>query len=612
MQFNKIKSRWLQDGLLHFYWKVIVRPYFKYIVATVVLMLCHAFFEMSLIGMGIPLIEAILHGGEYSSNPITVFVSNILAAMGMPVINKTLTLMIAFLMGIVVVLRAGFKITFGYWLNVVAQLLKKETRLKLLQKISTARFEYLTNQSRGSVIYDVSHPPQSMHQIVVYLGGFISNLLTVLFLVGMMIYLSPLSTLFMCAMGFGWLLFWRKFLTRKIIKHSQKMYELNQLLSKIDVDFIDGIRVVKSNFLGPALLNKQKGILAKELHSRKRLTLLVQGLNFMNEMAGAVVLVLLGTVIYLFGWIPISFSKFAVLMVALKRVSPSLTAVGQAYMDLAKEFKNVQILDYIFTQVPQEESGSLPMNSVARIQFEHVYFNYPGKNNNSWGLEDIHFSMRKGQVVALAGPSGAGKTTIVNLLMRFYQPSQGGIFADGHPLSQLSLEQWRQKIGYVSQDIFLFNESIWQNVVLWNPSIVEKQVIQSLEEAQLYDFVKELPEGWNTVIGDRGIKLSGGQCQRLAIARAILRKPEILILDEATSALDNLTEQAVYQAITYLRQNASILVVAHRLNTIREADHILVLENGKIIERGDHPYLLSQQSFYAHLYQGDERTKGIT
>lgn len=195
---------------------------------------------------------------------------------------------------------------------------------------------------------------------------------------------------------------------------------------------------------------------------------------------------------------------------------------------------------------------------------------------------------------------------MVNILLGFYNPAGGLVIINDIPLGNVDLDYWRSKIGYVSQDVFLFNESIFQNIVLWDDSIAMEEVVRVAEIAQIHDFIKSLPEGYNTMVGDRGLKLSGGQCQRIAIARIMLKKPDVIIFDEATSALDNITEKAVYNAIQSLKKETITIVIAHRLSSLRHVDKIFVLDSGRIVERGTHAGLMQKSGIYSQLYKEAE------
>jgi len=235
------------------------------------------------------------------------------------------------------------------------------------------------------------------------------------------------------------------------------------------------------------------------------------------------------------------------------------------------------------------------------IKFAHVFFKYPG--HEELVLEDIDLLIPAGKMIALVGNSGAGKSTIANLVPRFFDPTAGAILIDGRPLPEYDLHSLRSQIAVVTQDNFLFNTTVGENIMLGNTRASQEQIIEAARAAYCHDFISDLPGGYDTMIGERGMRLSGGQQQRLAIARAILKDAPILILDEATSALDNESEAMVQKALNNLMQGRTVIVIAHRLSTIRHADEILVLENGKVIESGNHEELVTRDQAYARLLE---------
>lgn len=240
------------------------------------------------------------------------------------------------------------------------------------------------------------------------------------------------------------------------------------------------------------------------------------------------------------------------------------------------------------------------------IDFEDVSFQYETRNGDEeQNMVISHLTMHidKGKTVALVGPSGGGKTTLCHLIPRFYEVTDGAIRIDGYDITELSRYSLRKNIGMVAQDVFLFTGTIRENIAYGNLDAADEEIIEAAKKANIHDFIMTMEEGYDTYIGERGVKLSGGQKQRISIARVFLKNPSILILDEATSALDNATEMLIQNALEELSMGRTSIVVAHRLSTIKNADEIIVLTDEGIQERGTHEELLRQNGMYAQLYQ---------
>jgi len=233
------------------------------------------------------------------------------------------------------------------------------------------------------------------------------------------------------------------------------------------------------------------------------------------------------------------------------------------------------------------------------ITFNNIYFSYDKNEKNV--LNNISFSIKKGEKVAIVGPSGSGKSTITEMLLRFYDPNEGQVLIDGIDLKNLKLTHWRKKLGIVTQDTFLFNNTVKANICFGDQTADMEKITRAAKLAHAHDFIIELPQGYDTILGDRGIRLSGGQRQRIAIARAILTEPELLIFDEATSSLDTEAEKQVQHALNEVSENRTTITIAHRLSTITSADKIIVLEKGKITEMGSHDELCKKGGLYYRL-----------
>ena len=234
------------------------------------------------------------------------------------------------------------------------------------------------------------------------------------------------------------------------------------------------------------------------------------------------------------------------------------------------------------------------------IEFDKVHFEY--NDGDTLVLDQVTFSIKKGEVVAMVGPSGSGKSTIADLIPRFYDVTTGSIQIDGHDLRKATLSSIRSNMGIVTQEVILFNDTIKNNIAYAQPNVTDEAIMKAAEAANALDFIEKTPEGFNTLIGERGVNLSGGQKQRLAIARALLKNPPILILDEATSALDTESEKKVQNAIENLMKDRTALVIAHRLSTVQNADKIIVIDNGQVVEIGTHNELYENGGLYRRLY----------
>ncbi|HSD68063.1 MAG TPA: ABC transporter ATP-binding protein [Woeseiaceae bacterium] len=269
-----------------------------------------------------------------------------------------------------------------------------------------------------------------------------------------------------------------------------------------------------------------------------------------------------------------------------------------------------RILDLIETPVSiRDRANAMQLSAVrGRIEFRHVNFAY-GRSDRV--LHDINLIVEAGSTVAFVGQTGSGKSTLIKLLLRFYQPDSGVILIDGQPIDAVSLDSLRRRIGLVSQDVFLFQGTIRENIAYGSPDATPEQIRAAAEAAEVTEFIARLPQGYDTVVGERGQKLSGGERQRLSIARALLKDPPILVLDEATSAVDNETEAAIQRSLERISHSRTTLVIAHRLSTIANADCIHVLDEGRIVESGIHADLLGKSGIYAALWSvqtGRQRT----
>ncbi|HCZ2596355.1 TPA: SAV1866 family putative multidrug efflux ABC transporter [Staphylococcus aureus] len=280
----------------------------------------------------------------------------------------------------------------------------------------------------------------------------------------------------------------------------------------------------------------------------------------------------------------------------LRRLVASFTTLTQSFASMDRVF---QLIDEDYDI--KNGVGAQPIEiTQGRIDIDHVSFQY--NDNEAPILKDINLSIEKGETVAFVGMSGGGKSTLINLIPRFYDVTSGQILIDGHNIKDFLTGRLRNQIGLVQQDNILFSDTVKENILLGRPTATDEEVVEAAKMANAHDFIMNLPQGYDTEVGERGVKLSGGQKQRLSIARIFLNNPPILILDEATSALDLESESIIQEALDVLSKDRTTLIVAHRLSTITHADKIVVIENGHIVETGTHRELIAKQGAYEHLY----------
>lgn len=293
-----------------------------------------------------------------------------------------------------------------------------------------------------------------------------------------------------------------------------------------------------------------------------------------------------------------SFVFYAVL------VAGSFAALSEVVTDLQRAGAGIdrimQLRQATSPVIDPSTPKMLPKNIRGEIHFSNVYFTYPARPNH-YALDGFSLHVKPGEMVALVGPSGAGKSTIMHVLLRFYDPESGTITLDGVDIKQLTLAHLREHIGVVLQDPVIFSTSAFDNIAYGKPTASEEEVIQAAKMAEAWEFIRDLPEGMDTYLGEKGVRLSGGQKQRIAIARAILKDPQILFLDEATSNLDSQNEKLVQKALARFMEGRTTIVIAHRFSTITHADHIILMEDGKVVATGKHDELLKEHDLYHRL-----------
>ncbi|MBF2069558.1 ATP-binding cassette domain-containing protein [Fischerella thermalis] len=381
--------------------------------------------------------------------------------------------------------------------------------------------------------------------------------------------------------------------------------EMSKAYSIAILEILSGIRLVKATGNEQREYQRIKEFIREREKADFRSQMNSEAIAPISEVMGVVALLLIVILSRTFFQKEIASLSTVLLtyLLILLRLLPLISQLNTLRNSFANATSSVEITaDFLRRDdKPFMKNGSITYKKLSKsIKFNHVSFAYPG--HEKMVLKDVDLYLPRGTTLALVGSSGAGKSTIADLLPRFYDPISGSITIDGIDIREFEITSLRKGMAIVSQDTFLFNDSVRNNIAYGRTDATDDEIITAAKQANAYEFISKLPQGFDTLIGDRGVMLSGGQKQRLAIARALLQNPEILILDEATSALDTVSERLVQEAIDDLSRDRTTLIIAHRLSTVQKADQIAVLDQGRVVEVGTHEELLQKNSHYYRLY----------
>lgn len=603
--------RWWEQGgldyasLVALYWRMIIRPHRWQALCLVALMLTGAALEAMTIGLAVPLLDSVTQPTRVASGFVTSRLTNALAWLGVAGAPTTLVFVMLVLACGLFVMSCLLGVVQQYSTARIGQRLRRETKRRLMERILTASYQELLRRGRASILQDIDTPSNSVAPAVQRLGAFVAGVCTALVLVALMLYLSLWATLGTAGVTVVALYGVRTLFMRRATEYGRIFYALQRQETQIEIDAIDGVKIVKANGLEQAMVERQQRIIAAELQPVLR-TIVFRSLPLVwNEVVVAAIVIGLAATALLAPALGMQFSTLVGFLLALRRLSPAVGSISTSSVELAGMKRSIEVIDEILNRLRPEPSGRLAVFRIDEIRMEGIWFRYERDGEKSC-LEGFELEARRRSVTAIVGSTGSGKSTIAHLLLRLYEPDAGAILVNGVDLRELDLAQWRRKIGFVPQDTFLFNGTLRDNLTCGQPSVSSADLEWAVRSAKVDEFLASLPKGYDTLVGDRGLTLSGGQAQRVAIARALVRRPEVLILDEATSGLDSVTEKLVYDAILELRGEMTILIIAHRLRTVRNADQIVVLCRGRVVERGVHAALMAERGVYAGLYEGDE------
>ena len=508
------------------------------------------------------------------------------------------------------VVRGLFWYGQNYLMSYVGQSVIIDIRAAVFKKLQRLSVSFYFNTTTGTIMSYVTNDVNALQSAMV--ENTIEMITEGFILIGSvvaMIYLDWRLTLFtVCT--FPVVLWFMEFFGKKIRKTGGRIQECTADITSVLQESVASARVIKS------FVREDYEVDRFDVENRANFRANMKNAQLMATLTPVVELVAaIGvTMIIWYGGNNVingtitagSLVAFLTYAVNISNPIKRLTRViGNIQKALAAAQRVFMIIDMPEEIAESRDAKQLPEVS-GKVEFQNVSFAYDDKGNV---ITDLSFSVKPGEVIAIVGPSGAGKSTIANLLPRFYDVNKGDIKIDGHSVREVTLDSLREQVGIVPQETMLFNGSVYNNILYGRLDATKEEIEAAAKAANAHDFIMQLTDGYETKLGDRGVNLSGGQRQRIAIARAILKNPRILILDEATSALDTESERVVQEALDRLMVGRTSFVIAHRLSTVKNADKILVLEKGNLVESGTHDELLALDGLYAHLYKIQYRNK---
>jgi len=491
-----------------------------------------------------------------------------------------------------------------YLTTSVGQWVVHDLRQMLYHHIQRLSLAYHDQKRTGDLTSRVTSDIEAIQNLITSaLLGSLINILTLVGMIGVMFYLNWQFTLIALSVAPALFLVVYSF-THRIKKASRAVRKKESEIVSVVQEVFSSMRVVKAFAREDYELRRfeQESLESVEIALRARsIKAKLSPVVEVIVAAGTSLVLWYGARLVITGQItPGVLIVFFLYLTRMYKPMRELSKMTDTFSRAAVGFERIREVLETERQVRDLPRARNAPRFKGKIEFSHVYFGY---TEEQLVLKDINFTIQPGQVAAFVGPTGAGKSTIISLIPRFYDPLSGQVKIDGSDVRSFKQRSLRQRISFVLQETLLFRATIWQNIAYGKPEATRDEIIRAARLANAHEFIEELPEGYDTMVGERGVTLSGGQRQRIAIARAIIRDAPILILDEPTSGLDAASEELVFEALNRLMEGKTSIIIAHRLATIRRADVIFVLKDGIIVERGAHQELLARGGLYSELYQ---------
>ncbi|MEK9770969.1 MAG: lipid A export permease/ATP-binding protein MsbA [Nitrosomonadales bacterium] len=498
------------------------------------------------------------------------------------------------------VLRSVSSFISGYNMRKASRGMVADLRIDTFGKYMKLPMTFFDNSTAGILVSKITYEAEQLSQVITKIGiTFIRETITIIALFFYMIYLDPFLTFVFLLMA--------PLVVRYIKKVSPKLRnfgnEVQTAMGEMTAsaeEAVAGQRVIKVYGGGKIESEKFSSIVLKNLKMQIKLA----RLSLFNSMLIEIIASLALAIVVYYSLGSFTTGEFAAFVGALLMMIKPIKSLSEINESIQVSIAAAKSIIEVFDEDEEKDNGKVKLNKInGTIRFKNVSFSYHSSNNHV--LKNISFEIKKGEKIALVGKSGGGKTTLINLIPRFYDTSSGEIYIHNQEISQVQLSNLRSLMSIVTQDNILFNDTVKNNIAFGVPKnkISHKSIKLALKLSNAEEFVSKMPDKENSIIGDRGVKLSGGQKQRLSIARAIMKDAPILLLDEATSALDLESEKLVQKALDNLMNKKTSIIIAHRLSTVQNADRIIVIDKGLIVEQGTHKQLLAKKGLYSNLYK---------
>lgn len=572
--------------------------YNRLFIAIFLLTLLSSVMESVSVVAFFPIFSSLLNSSQEEAGGILRFMTRMadLFPFGGPIVRASVLLIVVFLT------KTFFTLLREFVTAYTSAKVNYDVKKGIMGRYASAHYQYILDNPQGTLLFGVIGAPGAVSGIIQTGSQMATSLLKVLTITIVLISILPYGALALALVAVAYYA-GMHYLSNKVSFHlGVRGVEANTGQNIVANEFLNGFHQIIVFNAAKWWISKfdRESRILKDIQLKNSIWQAVP--RPVMELAGLALMLGLILAIWLSssGTLAGSLPKIGIFAVALAQLMPPLTTFGTMRLAMMSLLPTLEMVYQLLTgPVPTRRDGDRVLKSFERaIVFENVTFAY---KNRDLLFNGVNLSFGKGEVTAIVGPSGAGKTSTVNLILGLFEPDSGRVTVDGIPLQDIKQESWLSKIGFVSQEPFTYHASVADNILLGRGDRSRESVINSAEIANAHEFVSQLPQGYDTVVGERGMKVSGGQQQRLAIARALLDSPDILIFDEATSSLDNISEKAVQQAIDNVSSNRTVIIIAHRLSTIRHADKIIVLDRGRVVEEGTHQELLDRQGHYSRL-----------